>query len=513
MSRSTRVLGALGVGYAGQALMLVVGLWLTPFLLHRLGQQDYGLWLIALQMTAYLALLDLGVVALLPRETAYAVGRAGGERSPHDLPLIVGRATRLVLWQLPCVALVAGAVLVAMPAEWRGLQGPFAVIAVTFVLLFPLRVLSAVLQGLQELAYLGMVSLGTWVGGTAVTVALVLAGVGLYAVAAGWAAAQVAAAVFWWQRLRRHHPAVLPRGLPPLTRADARAWLGSSVWVSVAQVAQVLLAGTDLVIIGKVLGPAAVVPYAVTAKLVSVLANQPQMVMQAAMPALSELRASARSRAQLLRTTTALTQMMLLMSGGICVVVLLVNGAFVSWWVSPRQYAGPAVTACLLAGMLLRHWNTTAVYTIFCLGYERRIAVTTLIDGIVTVGAAVLLVRVLGPVGAVLGSVAGVCLVSLPANFAALIAGTGSSVAGVLVPLAPWFARFAGLAAGAAVLARAWPAAAPIPIAVAGVLAVAVYAAVMLPVALRAPLGTYLRPHLTAAQRRFSRTLADARRV
>ena len=60
------------------------------------------------------------------------------------------------------------------------------------------------------------------------------------------------------------------------------------VWISVSQIAQVLLNGTDLLIIAGLLGPTAVVPYACTGKLVSLLANQAQLFMQMALPALSE---------------------------------------------------------------------------------------------------------------------------------------------------------------------------------------------------------------------------------
>ena len=59
-----------------------------------------------------------------------------------------------------------------------------------------------------------------------------------------------------------------------------------------AQVAQTLLAGSDVLLVGALIGPAAAVPYACTAKLIQVLANHPQMLMQAAAPALSEMRMS-----------------------------------------------------------------------------------------------------------------------------------------------------------------------------------------------------------------------------
>jgi len=48
----------------------------NTFLLHRIGQHDYGLWLVGAQLLGYLGLMDFGIVALLPRATASAAARA-----------------------------------------------------------------------------------------------------------------------------------------------------------------------------------------------------------------------------------------------------------------------------------------------------------------------------------------------------------------------------------------------------------------------------------------------------
>ena len=67
-NRTTRFLGGVFLGYANMAIAMVVGLWMTPFLLRKLGQHDYGVWLVGLQVLAYFSLLDFGVLAILPRE-------------------------------------------------------------------------------------------------------------------------------------------------------------------------------------------------------------------------------------------------------------------------------------------------------------------------------------------------------------------------------------------------------------------------------------------------------------
>ena len=70
--------------------------------------------------------------------------------------------------------------------------------------------------------------------------------------------------------------------------------------------------------------------------------------------------------------------------------------------------------------MLLRHWNVTAVYTLFCFGHERRLAITTALDGLVGLMAMLMLVPWLGLHGAALGSIIGTAAISLPGNLRAL---------------------------------------------------------------------------------------------
>jgi O-antigen/teichoic acid export membrane protein len=504
MSRTKRFLGGVSLGYTNQLLVTIVGLWLTPFLLHRIGQHDYGLWLVGAQLLGYLALMDFGIVGLLPRATAYATGRAGSVLAAKDLPEIIGQTTWLVLCQTPLVALAACILWFTIPVAWGPLRTPIGVVMLVFVLAFPLRIFAAALQGLQDLAFLGKLNIASWISGTTITIALVFAGKGLYALAFGWVVFQLLTAGGCYLRLRRNFPGVLPRRLPSLSWLTARGQLKQGFWVSVAQLAQVFVNGTDMLIIGTLLGPLAVVPFACTGKLIGVLANQPQMLMQAAGPALSEMK-MAESRQKLFQVCTALSQAMLLVSGAVVCVVLTVNRGFVNWWVGPGQYSGSLLSVLLLLTMLLRHWNTTAVYAIFCFGYERRISVTTLLDGVVTVGGAILFVRLFGAVGAPMGALLGVCVVSLPGNLSAQARENGVRPITLIKTLWPWFFRFALLAAGAWAVARVFVPQAFPAIAITALLSCGIYCLVMLPLVFREPLGTYVRPRISAARLRFRR--------
>lgn len=506
MGRTQRFIRGIGFGYAGQVLATLVGLWLTPFLLMRIGKHDYGLWLVGTQLIFYVGLLDLGVVSLLPRETAFATGRAGNVSEAKDLPAIVGQTARLVFWQTPIVTIAAAVVWFCLPADWAGLQQPIAVVLAAFVVTFPLRIFGALLQGLQDFSFLGKTNIVAFIISNVVTIALVLAGFGLYALACGWATLQMINAGANWYRLRKHFPGVLPSSLPKLRSDVVRVQLKQGFWISSNQIAQVLLTGTDLLIIGKLFGPLAVVPYACTAKLISVMSNQPQLLIQAAGPALSQMRAG-ESRDRLSQVCIALAQAMLMISGAVVCIVLAVNQGFVGRWVGADQFGGLALTALILLSMLLRHWNVTLGYALFSFGYEKRLCATALADGLMTVSAIAAFVSLFGIVGAPLGSILGVSCIGLPLNLRALAREANVSFTQLTRPLVPWFGRFVVLAVAAGVIARVWtPATLPLIALTAAAVAV-VYVLAMFPIALREPLGSYVRPRLPKFGLRFLRGL------
>jgi len=499
--RLARLAGGLGLGYLHTLVVLVVGLWLTPFLLRQLGSHDYGLWLLASQVLVYLALMDLGVVALVPREVAFAAGQratAAGDTSDaagDPVGAVVRRTVSLVVWQTPAVAVAAAIAVWWLPADWEPLRRPFAIVAVGFVLAFPLRLFTALLQGLQDLAFLGSVQLIAWIAGTATTVVLAFAGFGLYALAAGWVVSQLLPALFAWRRVATRFASAHPRGLTWLRWREARQQLGRGTWISVGQIAQVLLSGTDLVVVGKLLGPEAIVPYACTGKLMTLLANQPQLFMQMALPALSELRGSA-ARERLFEVSRSMTQLMLLASGAIVAVVLVVNGPFVDWWVGGSRYGGTALTALLLAGMLARHVNVTMVYTLFCFGHERRLALTNIADGLVGLAAMALLVPRLGVHGAAAGMLVATVAVSLPSNVIGLAREQHTSAWWFVRSIQPWALRCGAVIALAALMAAMLPRAGLVGALCQVVVVGALYAAVMMPVLRMAPLGPMLRARL-----------------
>jgi O-antigen/teichoic acid export membrane protein len=497
MSRTQRFLGGVTLGSLQLVLATAVGLWMTPFLLGHVGSKILGVWLIAQQLLGYLLLLDLGVNALLPREAAYAVGRGGDLSRGPDLPTVVSRARRAVHWQVPVVIVAAAGLGFMTVSKGRIEAGPLLLVLGTFALLFPMRLYQALLQGLQELVFLGRLQIFSWALTTALTVLLVLKGAGLWALVIGWTAGQLATSAGAWAHVRQFHRDAWPsRELKPAW-TDVRPYVVNAAWISMAQFAQVMLTGSDLLMIGGMLGTSAVVLYSCTAKLTMVLANHPQLIMVSATPALSELWAKG-ERGRLLDLVSALTLAMLSISGLIACLALAVNAGFVTWWVGAGQYGGALLTALLAGQLIIRHWNITLIYGLLAFGLERRVSITNFVDGIASVALSLVLIPLLGPAGAVVGSTLAVVLISLPANLVGVSRRTGTSMTAWCRPLLPWAVRLVAVGAFSLVLAATWTPTTVWQLAAVSTVVCLVYVAVMAHGLRHSPLATFARPRIEA---------------
>src|SRR5262249_49556845 len=55
---------------SGLIISMLVGFFIAPFLIHRLGDSTYGLWIIIGSLTSYFGVLDLGVRGSVGRNVA-----------------------------------------------------------------------------------------------------------------------------------------------------------------------------------------------------------------------------------------------------------------------------------------------------------------------------------------------------------------------------------------------------------------------------------------------------------
>jgi O-antigen/teichoic acid export membrane protein len=492
MSRTRSFLNGALFAYLYQGSAMVIGLWLTPFYIRTLGPKDYGIWLVGMQVLAMLLLCDFGVLAVIPRDVARARGLEQREPAYLDLPLIIGQTTKVVLVQTLLIALVSLGLLIFRPAAAAGLEGPIGLVLFVVVLTYPTRLFPAVLQGLQDLKFLGQLRLWMWALSTCLSLALLLAGARFYALACGWCLQQIVHDVAAFFRLRRIRPDLLTMEGWKTTGPLHWRWFTRGAWVNIAQIGYALTAGTDLLIVGRFLGPAAVVVYSCTSKLITVLQNQPQILASVALPGLSELKI-VDSRQNVLSKITSLTQAMLVLVGAVFCVVLAVNQPFVNWWLGPSFFGGVTLTFLLLLNFLVRQIDYTLAIALFAFGHERYCAIRCLVDGLVSVVLACILVRYLGFEGVILGALCGGVLISIPMDVFVLAREFEVSIFQFVRPYFPFLWRFALIGAGGVAAVTQFGISGPVNLAITASLIGLAYSVIVLPYVWRTPLRGYIQ--------------------
>ena len=176
--RPKRLLAGVGWNTVGQFLIIGISLGLTPFLLHRLGATQYGIFVFASTTRGLISNLDGGLGPTNSRYFPVYVGRGN-----------VAATTSLLLTMLTLMAIVVGAeavtIFIFAPHAWRlfalgsGFAGHSHEIVQLIRELMPALFISAMRTPFQQLvtahhrwAFLNYITIMATVASTAITVAV-----------------------------------------------------------------------------------------------------------------------------------------------------------------------------------------------------------------------------------------------------------------------------------------------------------------------------------------------------
>ena len=440
--RSQRVLRGLGVQTIGQVLVLAVTFLVVPLTLDRLGEEQFGLWVVAFGTLNYLALADFGLGVITAREIARGVGR---KESADRLRDYLERSLHLLFW----FSFAAAAVFLAMDhfagpelnAKWVPMREPYLAMVLGYFLAFPLGLFGSALTGLGDLGFYWVAVAAQQLLGATVTVALLLAGCGLWAMVWGYLAGQFLVVLLLVIRLAWKFPAYFPRRPVPLFQPATKPVLAAGSWYSITALGNVFLGGLDLLILGTILDPLFATVYILTTRLPSTLSRQLLQVIGTVMPSLAEAGAE-RTPGELAHILKTVFRCQAVMVGFAVVLVAGVNEAFLAVWLRDRSlFGGHTLNAVFLAGMFVRQWQAMSAQMLFSLGFNRLVPIGTLADGILT---AVLMIAFVGPFGMIgvpFATILGAVLVSLPINLAALGRTVGISMWDLSKPIGEWLMR------------------------------------------------------------------------
>ncbi|MBI2804456.1 MAG: oligosaccharide flippase family protein [Planctomycetes bacterium] len=162
--------------WAGLALGMAAGFVVMPFLIRRLGETNYGLWVLIGSLTSYFGLLDLGVRGSIGR--FIALHRARGDQEAVNATLSTSMA---ILGTLAFLAVVGVLALVVVffqlfevsPDEVANVRLALVIVGLNLALSFPFSLFDAILWAYQRFDLLNAIDIPTILVRTVLTFALI----------------------------------------------------------------------------------------------------------------------------------------------------------------------------------------------------------------------------------------------------------------------------------------------------------------------------------------------------
>lgn len=409
MSAATILRGS-GANVVRLTCTSVVAVALPLFLTRRLVADEYGAWVTLLQISTYVALLDIGLQVVVARFVAEHHARSDGRNAVR----VVAAAVRILLVGalVGIVGVVAAASNVAalFPEMPAGLRGPssIALLLVGFssAVALPFGPFLAAFTGLQQYGFpvvLAIVSKS--VSAVAVVVAASLGG-GLLGMAVVFAAVNLVtllAQYVGWVRLVR------PRLSAEPARVDVgtvRLLLSTGGLIALWSIGGLLVNGLDTVIVGH-FDFGAVGAFAVATTAVNFLLLFLNSLFSPLMPAAAGLHgpdAPERLRGLTLRGTRYSTLLIVGLGSVLCVLA----HPLLAVWVGPA-YAdtGAPLLRLLVLGHSVRQLAYVYSLVVVARGQQRPATVATMSEALVNVAVSVALAQSLGAAGVAIGTIVG----------------------------------------------------------------------------------------------------------
>ena len=271
----------LSVGIVGYLVTLIVGIFLTPFIIDRVGRESYGLFALAMMVLGYFSVFATSIFNTTSQRMTELVSN-GTENEVSDLFLSIRSAhAALVLATIPPMVLVLFFldVLFVIPAELLdSARWLFALVFAFFLVRTLMTPLSLVPFAHNRLDVLGIANTGdTVVRATAVIMLLglvsgdvVLLGVAYGLGIACWVAVNMVFAA------RQGLSTALWAFSSPL--AAMRSFADVSGWVLLTQIGTILLLSVDLLIVNHFFGAGLTGTYAALLVVVTLLRGAGQTI-------------------------------------------------------------------------------------------------------------------------------------------------------------------------------------------------------------------------------------------
>jgi O-antigen/teichoic acid export membrane protein len=392
--------------WAGSLVASLVAFFLSPFVVHHLGNSAYGLWVLIGSLTGYLGLLDLGVRGAVTRYVAKFYAQSNHQEASRVV------STALLIFLLAGMLAIAVSLTVAifLASLFRVPEAYESTARLVLVLLgfnvavsLVSGVFGGVLVGLQRFDLVNAIEIVSALFRAVAVVVALSAGKGLLALAFIHLALAVATTlVYAWTDFRLYPE--LEFRLGKYDRQHLKLIFSFSAYAFLLQVSFLLISYTDSVVIGIFLPVSAVTFFVIAGNLITYSRGLISGISTTMTPLTSALETQGH-KGELQRVVLKGTRYTTLIILPIALTFLLRGTSFIALWMGP-EYAGLSgrVLWILTLALVFAAGNQTAIATMLGISKHKALVPVILSEALCNLALSIALVRRMGIIGVAWGT-------------------------------------------------------------------------------------------------------------
>jgi O-antigen/teichoic acid export membrane protein len=404
MSLKIRALKNVASNWAGLAVNIAVGFFLSPYILHHLGDDAFGLWVLIFSITGYYGIFDFGIRSSLVRYVSKF--QATGDKD--QLARLVN--TSLFTYSCLGLALVVPTVLGGLyvdrlfhipTAFLKDARILFLMVGSALALGFPLGISGGILEGLQEFYLMNWTNILATLVRAVLIIYVLRHGFGLLSVALITVSLPLIASAI--RTVLANRLLAIPYGWKYVDRESFRqvANYGSVTFMII--VALQLRFKTDAVIIGSFLSAAAITYFSIGSRLVDFTGQAVASLANVFTPMSSHFHATG-DYTQLRKIFISGNRACALVAFPMTVTLVVMGKSVIEAWVGPRYVSSYTVLVVLLISSTLYDAQSISNRILFGMSRHKSLAYVVLMEGVANVILSIALVRPLGIVGDAIGT-------------------------------------------------------------------------------------------------------------
>jgi O-antigen/teichoic acid export membrane protein len=400
-----RIIKNIGSSWFALGNNIVVGIFLSPFILHRLGDTAFGIWVLIFSITGYYGLFDLGIRSSVVRYVSKSVATD----SKEDLTKLIN--TSLFSYSfLGILSLAVTAVLTThvdtlfrVPPEFHSTaRWLMFMVGTSLALGFPLGVVGGFLEGLQRFDIINMTSVASSLVRAFLIVVSLQHGRGLLTIAFITIILPIIGSVVRGVIALRICPVQI--GWRYVDRSTFRQIARYSSVTFTVMVATRLKFKTDEIVIGSMISAAAVTYFNIGARIIDYSGGVVQALAQTIFPMVSESEAKGDIN-RLRKIFVVGNRFCAFITLPISATLFILGKSVIEVWVGKKYVSTsyPILVILLLSTTIM--WSQMASgRVLFGMSKHRTCSFVTRIEGIGNLILSVALVRPLGIIGDAIGT-------------------------------------------------------------------------------------------------------------